>query len=153
MDGKLAKAVVIPLMKDLDSGAAPETVMRATVTLIAEDGCIQVRLADGRYNQCDWLETDSNTGIMLVPGDTVLVLAPAGTEKGVVVGRIGPYRAPKPPVPQPNVTIEAGEKLTLKCGESSVDLRADGKVMVRGEDVLLRAKGTQRIRAGTVAIN
>ena len=27
---------------------------------------------------------------------------------------------------------------------------ADGKVMVRGEDVLLRAKGTQRIRAGNV---
>ena len=33
------------------------------------------------------------------------------------------------------------------------DLRADGKVRSRGDDVLVRAKGTQRIRAGSVSIN
>jgi hypothetical protein len=43
--------------------------------------------------------------------------------------------------------------LSLKCGDASIDLRADGKVMIRGEDVLVRAKGTKRIRAGTVSIN
>ncbi|CAN5421075.1 hypothetical protein BH11PSE9_BH11PSE9_04260 [soil metagenome] len=58
-----------------------------------------------------------------------------------------------PPAVQAIVTIEANESLTLKCGEASIDLRADGQVMVRGEDVLLRAKGTQRIRAAKVAIN
>ena len=41
----------------------------------------------------------------------------------------------------------------LRCGEASLDLRADGKVLLRGDDVLVRAKGTQRIRAGTVSIN
>jgi hypothetical protein len=153
MGSELVNAGVIPLAEDFCLGTALATIMHATVTLISEDGCIGVTLVDGRSNQCAWLETGSNAGIMLVPGDTVLVLLPAGTEKGVVLGRVGRYRAPEPPVPQPNVTIEAGETLTLKCGESSVDLRADGKVMVRGEDVLLRAKGTQRIRAGTVAIN
>jgi hypothetical protein len=51
------------------------------------------------------------------------------------------------------MTLTATETLTLKCGEASVNLRADGQVMVKGEDVLLRAKGTQRIRAGNVAIN
>jgi hypothetical protein len=49
--------------------------------------------------------------------------------------------------------LEATEALTLRCGEASIELRADGSAIVKGEDVLLRAKGTQRIRAGNVAIN
>ena len=67
-----------------------------------------------------------------------------------MLGRIGRYQEPGT---QRQVTIEAQESVTLKCGDSSVDLRADGKLMIRGEDVLVRAKGTQRIRAGTVSIN
>jgi hypothetical protein len=67
------------------------------------------------------------------------------------MGVVGPYRAPEP---QKRLTLEATEVLTLKCGEVSIDLRAaDGKMMLRGEDVLLRAKGTQRIKAGSVSIN
>ena len=86
----------------------------------------------------------------LAAGDRLLVLPPGGGQLGVVIGRIGRFT---PPQPQANLTLEATESLTLKCGEASVDLRADGKVMVRGDDVLIRAKGTQRIRAGNVAIN
>ena len=78
------------------------------------------------------------------------MLAPPGSDKAVVLGRIGLYVAPRS---EAHLSIEASESLTLKCGAASIDLRADGKVMVRGEDVLLRAKGTQRIRAGTVSIN
>jgi len=92
----------------------------------------------------------SGTSMAMEPGDIVLVLPPAGGEPGIVIGRIGRYT---PPQPHANLTLEATESLTLKCGEASVDLRADGKVMVRGDDVLIRAKGTQRIRAGNVAIN
>jgi hypothetical protein len=109
-----------------------------------------VHLADGGEWDCEWLNTGAIVALVLKPGDHLLVLPPAGHEPGIVLGRIGRYCEPQP---EAHVTIEAGETLTLKCGESSVDLRADGKVMVRGQDVLLRAKGTQRIRAGTVAIN
>ena len=77
---------------------------------------------------------------------------PCDAERPVVLGRIGALPAPGEAVVQ-NLVIAASETLTLRCGESSVDLRADGKLMVRGDDVLVRAKGTQRIRAGSVAIN
>lgn len=91
-------------------------------------------------------------------GQRVLVaVEPSGgagsADRGIVLGRIGKYRPPEPAKPEAHVVVEATETLTLKCGEASVDLRKDGKVMVRGEDVLLRAKKTQRIKAGTVAIN
>lgn len=127
--------------------AAPE---RATLIAIEDDGNLRVRTADGGECSCDWLEAAAVVGPPLAAGDAVLVLPAAAGAKAVVLGRVGRYRAP---AIEKHVAIEASETLTLKCGDASVDLRADGKVMVRGEDVLLRAKGTQRIRAGSVSIN
>jgi len=83
----------------------------------------------------------------------LIVLRAADGQLGVVLGRIGPYAPAQAAAPAQHVTIEATQTLTLKCGEASVDLRADGKLMIRGEDVLVRARGTQRIKAGTVSIN
>ena len=95
---------------------------------------------------------------MLAPGDLVLVLRPTDpAQNGCVLGRIGRYRPqpaePASSTPPDHVVIEAGEMLTIKCGDSSLDLRKDGKLMIRGNDVLTRAKRTQRIKGGTVAIN
>ncbi len=124
--------------------------LTAKLLTIDEEGVLSVRTADGFEFHCDWLENSQNANINLQPGDRLLCLPPTEHEPGIVLGRIGKYQKPQP---QQNVTIEASETLTLKCGEASVELRKDGKAMVKGEDVLLRAKGTQRIRAGTVAIN
>ena len=80
----------------------------------------------------------------------MLIAVPEGSGRGVVLGRVGRYVPPGPPK---ELELAATESLSLRCGEASLTLRADGKVMVKGEDVLIRAKGTQRIRAGNVAIN
>lgn len=124
--------------------------MRAELHAMEEDGSLLVRTRDGGLLRCDWLEGPATAGIRLEPGDPVLVTPPRDGLPGVVLGRICPYREPQPAA---HVTVTASETLTLRCGASSVELRADGKVMVRGEDLLLRSKGTHRIKAGTVAIN
>lgn len=121
---------------------------RVKLTHIADDGTLTVATADGLSFACDWL--DNGQGTPLQCGDEVLTLAPDASGRGIVLGRLGPYRAPAPVA---KLTLEATEVLTLKCGDTTLDLRADGKAMLRGEDVLIRARGTQRIRAGTVAIN
>lgn len=122
---------------------------RVHLLAIEADGSLLVEAASGVRFPCDWL--DNGNAPLLAAGDTLLALPPDASGRGVVLGRIGPYRAPQP---QARLTLEATEVLTLKCGEVSIDLRAaDGKLMLRGEDVLLRARGTQRIRAGSVAIN
>lgn len=129
--------------------------VRATVARIEDDGTLTVATSDGRVLRSECLHPLGASTVILetggiLPGDAVLVLPPQGDALAVVLGRIGPLsdrRAPE------NVNLTATGTLTLQCGASSVDLRADGKVMIRGEDVLVRAKGTQRIRAGTVAIN
>lgn len=123
---------------------------RVTLLAILDDGLLRVRLGDGREWDCELLETGALSAPALTPGDRLLVFPAIGREPACVLGRIGRYQNPKP---QGRLTIEATEVLTLRCGESSLNLRADGKLMIQGQDVLLKAKGTQRIKAGTVAIN
>jgi|GEM_PF-1976821 len=126
------------------------TPQRAELLAISEDGSLLVRTTDGQEFQCEWLENADNSNISLEIGDRLLCIPATEQELGIVLGRIGSYAKPQK---QAHVSIEASESLTLKCGESSVELRSDGRTMLKGEDVLLRAKGTQRIRAATVAIN
>lgn len=149
MSAELARVLELQAAESLES-AAP---LRGQLVAVEGDGALRVRVATGREFLCAWLETGVNAAVTLAAGDALLVLPPSGSEPGVVLGRIGRYRTPQPAAPQPHVTIEATEKLTLKCGDATVDLRADGKLMIRGDDVLLRAKGTQRIKAGSVNIN
>lgn len=51
------------------------------------------------------------------------------------------------------VTLEAQDEIVLKCGRSSLTLRRNGEVILRGVRVLSRAAQTQRIRGASVQIN
>jgi hypothetical protein len=51
------------------------------------------------------------------------------------------------------VVLEGTEEVTLKCGDASITLRRDGKVILRGAYVETTAKGVNRIRGGSVKIN
>lgn len=124
--------------------------MRGQVQSVQADGRLVVATAQERQFVCDWLESHLTVGPRIAAGDTVLIMADPISCSGIVVGRVGPRAGG---VPNAHLSIESVGQLTLVCGQASIDLRADGKVMIRGEDVLVRAKGTQRIRAGTVSIN
>ncbi|AKQ69798.1 hypothetical protein A176_006710 [Myxococcus hansupus] len=51
------------------------------------------------------------------------------------------------------VVIEGQDEVVLKCGEASITLRRNGKVIVKGTYLESRATGTHRIKGGTVEIN
>lgn len=51
------------------------------------------------------------------------------------------------------VVIEGEHEVELRCGEASVILRRDGKVILRGAYIETTAKGLNRIRGGSVKIN
>ena len=51
------------------------------------------------------------------------------------------------------VVIEGEEEVSLRCGEASITLRRDGRVVVRGAYVETHASGTNRIKGGSVRIN
>ena len=49
--------------------------------------------------------------------------------------------------------LEATEEVVLKCGKSSIVLNAQGKVLVKGSEVISRAAGEIKIRGVFVSIN
>ena len=104
-------------------------------------------------------------------GSMVLVTFVDGREdQPVVTGRLlppfSPDEPPAAPGPTPTgdgplrieadgetVTIEAGRELVLRCGKASIRLRRDGRVEVRGVDVVSRAERANWIKGGSVALN
>ncbi|MEP6652617.1 MAG: hypothetical protein ABJA82_04630 [Myxococcales bacterium] len=51
------------------------------------------------------------------------------------------------------VEIDGRDEIVLRCGEASITLRRNGRVMISGVQVETRAKGVNRIKGGSVAIN
>jgi hypothetical protein len=52
-----------------------------------------------------------------------------------------------------SVTIDADRELILRCGKSSITLRAGGEVTIKGLKVVSRARQTNKIKGGNVLIN
>jgi hypothetical protein len=51
------------------------------------------------------------------------------------------------------VVIRAAERIVFRCGQSSLVMRADGHIIVRGNHVETRARRLNRIRGGFVKVN
>ncbi len=51
------------------------------------------------------------------------------------------------------IEIEGQDEVILRCGQASITLRRNGRVVVRGTYVESKSKGTNRIKGGVVLIN
>ena len=51
------------------------------------------------------------------------------------------------------VRVSAKEEIVFQCGEASITLKSDGRVIVRGTYVETHSTGTNRIKGGQVRIN
>ena len=79
-------------------------------------------------------------------------------DRPIVVGILGEGTQSASPafeavVDGKRVVIEGQDEIVLKCGQASITLRRNGRLVVRGTYVETRANGVNRIRGGTVEIN
>lgn len=51
------------------------------------------------------------------------------------------------------VVLEGRDEIVLRCGQSSITLRRNGQVLIRGVQVETRATGLNRVKGGNVQIN
>lgn len=51
------------------------------------------------------------------------------------------------------VVLEGRDEIVLRCGQSSITLRRNGQVVIRGVHVETRATGLNRIKGGNVQVN
>jgi hypothetical protein len=145
-----AQTVVQTILERQTEGDA---LQRGLVLTSNPDGSVVI-LRDEREIPCDVLQT-SGQPLHLGRGESVLVWLPAGERFGLVLGRIGPSHNPElqeEDIPE-ELVLEASENLTLKCGEGTITLRSDGKILIKGKDLVAHAKRTNRIKGGSVAIN
>jgi len=158
--------IVEPFTQLVD--AASDSVVRAEVVHVNEDGSVLVTspaVGNGDI-LCDRLYTGTEPAT-LTPGDNVLCFASATLgERWVVMGRVGPSQAkPQPTTPEqapstamsqaaPEVLLlEATRELTLRVGNGSITIRADGRILIKGTDLVSHAKRMNRIKGGAVSIN
>lgn len=52
-----------------------------------------------------------------------------------------------------SVTLKAQQEIKLECGASSILLRRDGKIIIKGGTIISRSSGANKIRGGSVSIN
>jgi hypothetical protein len=97
---------------------------------------------------CEIMESADGSRLSLAAGDAVIVCGVSSQHSGVILGRIGASRR------EPDeLVIEAGKILVLKCGDGSITIRADGKILIKGKDLVSHAQRVNRIKGGSVAIN
>jgi hypothetical protein len=51
------------------------------------------------------------------------------------------------------LVLEARREVTLRCGKASIHLTADGRVTIRGTQVLSRSDGPNRLQGASVQLN
>lgn len=49
--------------------------------------------------------------------------------------------------------VEARHEIELKCGAGSILLKRNGKIIIKGNEVISRASGANKIKGGSVSIN
>ena len=137
--------------------AALDTAVRrgTLISLDARTGA-RVVIEDGvpEEIECDILHA-SSAPPRLVAGDAVLVWRPTGGDRGVLLGRIGPSSAaPNGNAGAPEeLVLEAKHSLCLRVGDGSITIRDDGKILIKGKDLVSHAQRLNRIKGGAVSIN
>ena len=51
------------------------------------------------------------------------------------------------------IVFDAKEEIVLRCGKSSVTLKKDGKIVIKGTQITSRSSGTNKIKGASVSIN
>ncbi|UCC71421.1 MAG: hypothetical protein JSV86_13625 [Gemmatimonadota bacterium] len=145
-----------PLVLGIDAQA--NLVRRGRVSALLDGGSVAVVCDDIDKADCccDLLQTSESSQLQLTVGDAVVVLLPRREgERGVVLGRVGSARAGGDAIEEApdELVVEARKNLVLKCGDGSITIRADGKILIKGKDLVSHARRVNRIKGGSVAIN
>lgn len=99
---------------------------------------------------CNYLLSSEKDPVELKVGDQVLILMPSQSQDcGCVLGKLGAYNPPN----KDRVRIHANDELSLCCGDASITIRSDGKILTKAVDIASIAKRTHRLRGGSVQIN
>lgn len=96
----------------------------------------------------------------------VLIFEQGDSERPILIGIIAPiHTEPRQLAELPQgfaveadadgrrIRLQAQEEVILQCGDASISLKRNGRVVIRGASIETNAKTTNRIKGGSVRIN
>src|ERR1017187_1090880 len=128
-------------------------VCRGLVSAIDHDAVlVDIATTPTRNVPCDVL--DNGVPLQFGAGDRVIVLLPRELEtRGCILGRVRSVAPDGTNDAPDSIHLQARRDLTLQVGEGSITLRADGRVLIKGETITSTARKLNRIRGGAVSLN
>jgi hypothetical protein len=135
----------------LESGEAAASVACAgRIVRIEANGDV---LVEFRGNEFGPIRARVATNETLDGADEPVLLLFENGDRGlpIIVGVLRDGARRREPTRQ--LVFEAGEEITIACGKSSITLRRDGRVVIKGTELVSRAAGTNKIRGAAVMIN
>ena len=145
-----------------------EGILTGVVQTITDEGVIIVIFEDHLIS-CHFVRNCA-TPPEIKEGDKVLFVSPiADQETGFVLGLVEPFKPKADRLAEkltrrgssPEITtiedevvrIKADKGLIIECGKGTIIITQDGKVQIKGTDLLSRARGMNRIKGAGVNIN
>jgi hypothetical protein len=148
-------------MNGLDMSIATFDVLRGEVMTRLQDGTVGVLIEGSASDliRCALLSSglQQNPGVAI--GDRVLVCRSRSDESHVILGVLNEgasFQADQSHVEEEvpeEILLEARHSLTLRVGDGSITIREDGKILIKGKDLVSHATRRNRIKGGSVEIN
>lgn len=126
-------------------------VQRALITDIGPDGRAQIAILAGLDPAARLFARSLVAVGPAAVGREVAVVVMDGAEP-LILGLIQPL-VPEVEVDGGRLVLEARREVTLRCGKASIHLTADGRVTIRGTQVLSRSDGPNRVQGASVQLN
>lgn len=87
--------------------------------------------------------------------DVLILCAPTKNGEDIVIGCF--VEATPPPnsveIDGQHIELEGRRSISMRCGKANIELRADGRIMLNGENITTKAKQANRLLGGTIYLN
>jgi hypothetical protein len=91
--------------------------------------------------------------------EVVLMFEEGDPRRPVIMGVLQPTQSPgstttlRTKVDGETIVFSAEKEITLKCGQASLTLTHEGKILLRGNYIVSRSSGVNRILGGSIELN
>lgn len=86
--------------------------------------------------------------------DAAVMFERGDSRKPIIIGLMHNSNMNVETVDDDKTTVISSDKeILIRCGEASIHLKKDGKIIIKGKDILSRARGNHDIKGGMINLN
>ncbi|HKE46326.1 MAG TPA: DUF6484 domain-containing protein [Steroidobacteraceae bacterium] len=164
----MANANVLALLRDVPAALPAGQVVIGWVAEVSASGQARVDFPGNAAGPTlarsvvqvadeDWARTTQ-------PPSVLLLLENGDPRRPIILGLVGDTlvvpRTEKETQPEPELVLDAKrlvfsgqEEIVIRCGDGSITLTRDGRIVLKGRELVSRATEANKIRGAVVAIN